>query len=132
MFDETIKRLNDTKNRLECIFELCDEYGGIIKALKNYKVAQPAIIMHLIVCKENIEKILFNGEDISGIFSREDLRGLSAIRNIAAHDYDGLNFTIIESVIRDYLPPIKEKIHKFLEQNKEIECKPSKNKDIER
>ena len=52
------------------------------------------------------------------ILDKEDmLNGISvvsAIRNIASHDYEGLNLEIIESVIRLKLPAIKQKIDSFL------------------
>lgn len=109
------KSLNTIKTRIDYIFEICKESGSIKKALKDEKMAQSAIIMHLIASKEQLQRIQ-DSADIKAlsIFSREDIRGLSAIRNIASHDYEGLNFDIIESVISDYLPHIKEKIEKFL------------------
>lgn len=83
-------------------------------ALNDVKIAQPAIMMRLIVCKENFEKVIYNGENITAFLSKEDMRGLSAIRNIASHDYEGLNLGIIEEVIRSKLPPIQQKINAFL------------------
>ena len=112
--EENIKRLQDTSQRIQNIFDICDEFDKISLALKESKKAQPAIIMHFIVCKENFEKIIFDGENITQILNKEDMRGLSAIRNIASHDYDGLNLEIIESVIRFKLPAIKQKIDTFL------------------
>ncbi|RDU53373.1 hypothetical protein CQA49_06760 [Helicobacter sp. MIT 00-7814] len=72
--------------------------------------------MHLIVCKKNIEKIVFSGNNVFEFLTKEDMRGFKAIRNIATHDYDGLNFAIIEATIKEYLPPIKERIDLFLQQ----------------
>lgn len=114
MYDDNVKKLNDISNRLQAIFDICDKAGGVYDALNDYKIYQPAIIMHLIVCKEDFEKILFTKANISSFFSDNDMKGLSAIRNIAAHDYDGLNFAIIEKVIREYLPATKQKIDDFL------------------
>lgn len=113
--EENIKRLQDTTQRIQNIFDICDEFGKISLALAERKKAQPAIIMHFIVCKENFEKIIFDGENINQILDKEDMRGLSAIRNIASHDYEGLNLEIIESVIRLKLPVIKQKIDAFLQ-----------------
>ncbi|EAI7754790.1 DUF86 domain-containing protein [Campylobacter coli] len=73
-------------------------------------------MMHLVVINENLQKIQDDFDiNLTEIFTKEDIRGLRAIRNIASHDYDGLNLGIIEDVIRYKLPPIQEKIINFLE-----------------
>lgn len=122
---ENLKKLRDIKNRIDFIFELCEE--GLVKALSDVKQKQPAIIMHLVVCNENLQKIQDNYEaDILELFNKNDIRGLKAIRNIASHDYEGLNLEIIEEIIRYRLPPIREKIALFLER----QDNPLRSKDI--
>ncbi|TNB61628.1 HepT-like ribonuclease domain-containing protein [Campylobacter helveticus] len=122
---ENLKKLRDIKNRIDFIFELCEE--GLVKALSDVKQKQPAIIMHLVVCNENLQKIQDNYEaDILELFNKDDIRGLKAIRNIASHDYEGFNLAIIEEVIRYRLPPIREKIALFLER----QDNPLRSKDI--
>lgn len=112
---ESLERLSDIKERITYIFEICNEIG-IVKALGDVKEKQPAIIMHLVVINENLQKIQDDFDiNLTEIFTKEDIRGLRAIRNIASHDYDGLNLGIIEDVIRYKLPPIQEKIINFLE-----------------
>ncbi|EAI9131861.1 DUF86 domain-containing protein [Campylobacter upsaliensis] len=112
---ENLKKLRDIKDGIDFIFELCED--GLIKALSDIREKQPAIIMHLVVCNENLQKIQDNYDvDILELFSKDDIRGLKAIRNIASHDYEGLNLAIIEEVIRYKLPPIREKIALFLER----------------
>ena len=57
-----------------------------------------------------------NKSDIQKLESRyktldlKDIKGAYDIRNFIAHDYEGINLSIIENVIRDYLPKIKKVI----------------------
>ena len=47
-------------------------------------------------------------------FVSEDLKGISAVRNYIAHDYDSTDDNIIEEVVRHNLPIFKETITKLL------------------
>lgn len=118
---DDVKRLGDISKRINSINKICEKYGGIYEALENFEEAQPAIMMHLIVCNENIDKLMYSDEiDIKSILSQKELRGIKAIRNIAAHDYEGLDFSIIHDVVKYYLPSIKTNIDKFLVAKQEI------------
>ncbi len=112
---EREKALQTMSLRINYILEICKEYGGIVKALEDEKKAQASIIMHLVVAKEQLQRMQDDGDfEALSIFKKEDIQGLSAIRNIASHDYEGLNFAIIETVIREYLPPLKERVDNYL------------------
>lgn len=90
--EENVKKLRDIKERITYILELCNEIG-IVQALKDVKEKQPAIVMHLIVINENLQKLQDSFDiNMADIFTKEDIRGLKAIRNIASHDYEGLKF----------------------------------------
>ena len=132
--EESLKRLNEIRNRILYIFELCKE-EGIVKTLSDVKEKQPAIIMHLIVCNENLQKLQDNVDiNLAEIFTKEDIRGLKAIRNIASHDYDGLNLGIIEEIIRNKLPKIEKNIDNFINKNIQEELNETKeqhNKNLE-
>jgi len=39
--------------------------------------------------------------------SKDDLKGIAAVRNYIAHDYDSVDDMIIEDVLRKNLPQIK-------------------------
>ena len=43
-------------------------------------------------------------------FSNDDLKGISAVRNYIAHDYDSTDDNIIEEVVRYNLPIFKNTI----------------------
>jgi uncharacterized protein YutE (UPF0331/DUF86 family) len=45
------------------------------------------------------------------ILDKNDLRGLNAVRNFIAHDYDSVDDEILETVLRVHLPKIKEQLH---------------------
>lgn len=125
---ENLKKLRDIKDRIDFIFELCEV--GLVRALSDIREKQPAIIMHLVVCNENLQKIQDNYDaNILELFSKDDIRGLKAIRNIASHDYEGLNLAIIEEVIRYKLPPIREKIASFLDKCEDNQTLRSKDID---
>ena len=53
-------------------------------------------------------------EKILEEFSSNDLKGLSAVRNYIAHDYDSTDDNIIEDVIRYNLPVFKITINKII------------------
>ena len=53
---------------------------------------------------------------ILGLFTENEIKGLHTIRNIGAHDYDGLKLDVIEETIRLHLPPLKEKIDNFVKE----------------
>jgi pheromone shutdown protein TraB len=63
---------------------------------------------------ESIQKRLQDAleYDLLSTFEKEDIRGAFAVRNFIAHDYEGINLSLIENVIRDYLPKIKKVIEK--------------------
>lgn len=130
MSKENLKKLEQLNQHLKDIRNLCDESGGITKALSDTYCTQPAIMMHFVVACECLRKLQNNNalQELS-IFTKEEINGLTTIRNISTHNYEGIYFSTIENTIRYDLPKIMEKIHKFLDQNKEIA---HKNEDVER
>jgi uncharacterized protein with HEPN domain len=80
----------------------------ITKAVEN-KILKPAIRMNIVRIAEQFAKLKDdNAFDILSHFSDRDLKGISAIRNYIAHDYDSTDEHIIEDVIRDNLPVLKK------------------------
>ena len=115
--EENIARLETMSDRIQKIFEICEDNKKISIALDDVKLARPAIIMHFINCEEQMNKIFMSADHkILGLFTENEIKGLHTIRNIGAHDYDGLKLDVIEETIRLHLPPLKEKIDNFVKE----------------
>ena len=110
---KTNERLILINDKIKKIFEICE--NGIVAALNDETLKRPAILMHLVACNKQLQKIQDSGDiKALSIFTPENIRGLRGVKNVTAHDYEGVNLSIIEDVIRDYLPNIKTNIDKFL------------------
>ena len=73
------------------------------------KIVKPAIRMNLVRIAEQFSKLKDENEfKILENFSNEDLKGISAVRNYIAHDYDSVDDEIIEDVVRVNLPALKK------------------------
>jgi len=110
--------MSDNMERLDRILECIDEIEYIInnnnlkvtKSIEN-RVFKAAIRMNIIRIAEEFNRLKEDNEfEILSNFENKDLKGLSAVRNYIAHDYDSTDDIIIENVIRDRLPKIKEVI----------------------
>ncbi|MFA7091429.1 MAG: HepT-like ribonuclease domain-containing protein [Arcobacteraceae bacterium] len=85
----------------------------ITQAIEN-KIIKPAIRMNIVRIAEQFSKLKDDNEfKILEYFSNNDLKGLIAVRNYIAHDYDSTNDNIIEDVIRYNLPILKQTIEKI-------------------
>jgi uncharacterized protein with HEPN domain len=98
--------------RLKKIFKALEDIELIIdsEALKisqaiDDAVIKPALRMQIVKIAEQFNKLKDeNSFKTLEAFNTKDLRGLSAVRNFIAHDYDSVDDDIIESVIRENLP----------------------------
>ena len=110
--------MSKEKQRLEKVLILIDDIKFILenKDIKitqaiNDKLIKPAIRMNIVRIAEQFSKLKDENEfKILEHFSSNDLKGLSAVRNYIAHDYDSTDDHIIEDVIRYNLPIIKQVI----------------------
>jgi len=68
--------------------------------------------MHLTSIAEQFSKI--KSSDILSNFEEEDVKGAIDTRNFIAHDYEGINLPIIEFIIRERLPILKNEIEKVI------------------
>ena len=108
--------VNIVKSIEDIEFILNDFDIKLTQAIEN-RVVKPAIRMHIVKIAEQFAKLKDdNAFKILEQFSDSDLRGISAVRNYIAHDYDSVDDHIIEDTIRYDLPHIKEQAQKILSQ----------------
>ena len=116
------------KNRLQAILNMINDIdyfilqkdGKIILALED-RILKPAIRMQIIAIAEQFNKLKDENEfEILSKLDKSDLRGLNAIRNFIAHDYDSVDDEILETVLRIHIPKIKEQINSLLTQKEKI------------
>lgn len=109
-------------DRLQKIYECIEDIEFILSAhdIKithaiEDKIIKPAIRMNIVRIAEQFSKLKDDNRfQILENFTSEDLKGISAVRNYIAHDYDSTDDNIIEDVIRYNLPVFKEIIKKLL------------------
>lgn len=107
-----IERLKKISQKIGAIFKNCE--NGIDEALMDEDTLQAAIIMKFINIYALVQGIQ---ESNDALFNKEDISSLSKTRNIALHEYERLNYNLIKIAIEKHLPPIKERIDKFLSVN---------------
>ena len=116
--EKTLRYVKSILERIDDIETACRENGGVVKALDT-KISQSAIMLYLMRIHQQIEKLQKQGETaVLNLISPDIIEGIKRSRNIAAHDYDSLNFAIIEKTIRFDLPKIKAEFTQFLKKNK--------------
>jgi uncharacterized protein with HEPN domain len=110
--------INKLKKIHECIenieFILNNEDVKITQAIED-KLIKPAVRMNIVRIAEQFVKLKEDNEfKILEEFTSEDLKGISAVRNYIAHDYDSTDDSIIEDVIRYNLPIFKDIVNRLL------------------
>jgi uncharacterized protein with HEPN domain len=103
--EDDINRIKLILVKIEFIQEICEE-NGIVNSLKDIKQKRPAILMHFTAIAEQFSKI--KDDNILHLFDKGDIKGATDTRNFIAHDYEGINVSIIEFVIRKRLPILKQ------------------------
>ena len=112
MYDsDDLDRIKLIQIKIVYILEICQD--GIVTALEDEKITRPAILMHLTSIAEQFSKI--KDSKILNKFDNEDVKGAIDTRNFIAHDYEGINFPIIEFIIRDRLPILNNDIKQLLD-----------------
>ena len=110
------KRLQKILKSIEDIeFILNSVDFKVTKAIED-RLLKPAIRMHIIRVSEEFNRLKDENEfQILENFDKKDLKGISAVRNFIAHDYDSVDDLIIENVLKYNFPKIKSIVLKLID-----------------
>jgi len=115
MSKESISKIYLIVEKIEYIEEIIKNNGTISAALEDLVTSRPAILMHLTAIAEQFNKLKQSHADkILNEFDKDDLKGLYDVRTYIAHDYEGVNLSIIEWIIRFGLPKFKTQCLKVI------------------
>jgi len=115
---KAIYRVEIIQKKISFIENIIKEKGNIINALEDEQNSRASILMHLTSISEQFDKLLHSGElDILSHFDKVDIKGSYELRNFIAHDYEGVDLYIVESVITQRLPIIKKATQTILKKN---------------
>ena len=114
--------MSKAKQRLETILSAIEDIEFILEQKDNKitkaiedAMLKPAIRMHIIRVAEQFQKLKDENEfEILENFDKKDLRGISAVRNYIAHDYDSVDDHIIDNAIRYNFKEIKKIVSDIL------------------
>ncbi len=112
---KALSRIEIIKKKINFIHNIVAEKGSVIQALEDEQNARASILMHLTSITEQFDKLLHSGElDVLSHFEKQDIKGSYELRNFIAHDYEGIDFHIVEDVILERLPEIQKGADKAL------------------
>jgi uncharacterized protein with HEPN domain len=103
-----LKFILDMINRIE---EYILDFEYITKMLADNK-SHDATLMCLLQIGETLNKL----EQKYKFLDDEDIKGAYEVRNFIAHDYMGVDLGLVEFILRDKLPKLKDNILLILEQ----------------
>lgn len=92
---------------IENIEEITKRHNGIVKTLEDFE-GQMAVLMGLSQIGETLKK--FDDTIVDKHNLKDDRDGAYYTRNYIVHDYEGIDLGFIESILRTYLPELKQKI----------------------
>ena len=94
------------ENSLMDIEEITKRHNGIVNALQDKVEARPAILMAFLQIGETLNKLQNTYESLNS----DDIKGAYEVRNFIAHDYMGVDIGLIEYILRDKLPELKNSL----------------------
>lgn len=122
MFSQkAIERVNLIAKKIDFINAIVSEKGSVLNALEDEQNARASVLMHLTSIAEQFDKLLHNGElEVLAFFDKQDIKGSYELRNFIAHDYEGVDLYIVEDVIIQRLPVIKESVEKIIKNYRKL------------
>ena len=101
-----ITKLEFVVEKIDDLLSYKDDFKGI-EALLNSKIGFDATNMCIMQIGETLNKL---SQDIIEKYSSLPIKESYLTRNYIAHDYEGVNKHIIEMIIREQLPELKQNI----------------------
>ena len=112
---KALSRIEIIQKKIGFIQNIVANKGSVIQALEDEQNDRASILMHLTSIAEQFDKLLHSGElEILSNFDKQDIKGSYELRNFIAHDYEGIDFHIVEDVITERLPIILQGTEKIL------------------
>lgn len=92
---------------------LIQRHKTITAVLQDEIEAKPALLMALMQIGETFNKI--DDSLLVKYHLQVESKGSYSVRNFIAHDYEGVDLGLVESVVRLHLPELKNKLIKILD-----------------
>ncbi len=108
MYKNDFAKLKFILEMIEDIEYAIEEAKSITNALEH-RIYKSSILMSLLQIGENLNKI--SSEDLQ---KKLPVKGAYDVRNFIAHDYEGVDFGLIEKILRVEIPKLKKVIKEIL------------------
>ena len=105
-----IKRIKFIIEKIEDIESFINKFNSVVSLLDD-KMGFDATLMSLLQIGETLNKLENEYETID----KNDIKGAYDVRNFIAHDYEGVNKSLIEAILRNHIPKLKESLTKIIE-----------------
>jgi len=108
--------MSSDRTKIEFILEMIGDIEAYlmrfenITALLDDRMGFNATLMNLMQIGETLRKL----KGTYAEFDDDDIKGAYDVRNFIAHDYEGVRKSIIESILREHLPKLKNSLTKVL------------------
>ncbi len=108
--------MSSDKKKIEFVIEMMEDIETYltrldsVTALLDDKMGFNATLMSLMQIGETLRKLQGKYTELDN----DDIKGAYDVRNFIAHDYEGIRKSIIESIIREHLPKLKNALEKII------------------
>ncbi len=105
------------KNNLLNIIESIEKIQFYVKDINSFEKLSSdirtvdAVLMNLVVIGESVSKL---SDEFKDIFNEIDWKSIKGFRNIAVHDYFGVDIEEVWQIIENHIPKLFEYVNKIL------------------